>query len=58
MAAQYFKKLIILFHKNQLNKLTATSPTINTTLLIARPTCIKKKQGWLANTFNKQIKKI
>ena len=57
-AVQYFKKFISLFHKDHLDKSTATSPTIDTALPMARPTIKpteppKQKQGQPANRTNK-----
>ena len=51
LAVQHLRKLISLFYKNHLNKLTAISKAINIAPLIARPTIrptvkpIKQKQG-------------
>ena len=61
-AVQHLKKLISLFHKGHPDKPTATSPAIDSTLLIVRPTVkptkpLKQKKGWPANSTNKQAKK-
>lgn len=59
LAVQHLKKLINLFHKNHSDKLTATSPTIDTTPPIARLSVkpiaepIEQKRDWLANSTNK-----
>ena len=66
LAVQHLKKLISLFHKDYLNKSTATSPTINTAPPMARPMIKltvkltespKQKRGQLANSTNKRAKK-
>ena len=49
-AVQHLRKLISLFHKDYPDKLTATSPAIDTALPMARPTTrpaksLKQKQG-------------
>ena len=63
---QHLRKLISLFHKDHLNKPTATSPAINTVppmvRSIIRPTVKsfeppKQKQGQPANNTNKRAKK-
>ena len=59
---QHLKKLISSFHKDDSEKLTATSPPINSAPLMARPTIkptqpiTKQKQGQPANSANKQAK--
>ena len=60
-AVQHLRKLISLFHKDHLDKWSATSPSINTTTIMARPTIKltgppKQKQRWPANNTNKQAK--
>ena len=59
---QQLKKLISLFHKDHPDKLTATSPAIDTVLPMARPTVKptgppKQKRGRPANSTNKQANK-
>ena len=61
-AVEHLKKLISLFHKDYLVKPTATSPAINTTSPMARPTVklnesLKQNRGQRANSINKQAKK-
>ena len=64
LIVQHLKKLISLFHKNHPQKLTATSPLINSVLPIARPiikstdkSTTKRKRSRSANSDNKQAKK-
>ena len=65
LVVQYFRKLIYLFHKDHFDKSIVTSEIINTVALMVRPTFkltvtskpTKKKQGYLANSPNKQTKK-
>ena len=64
-AVQYLKKLISSFHKDHLEKATATSPPINSALPMARPTVkptakatTKRKQSWPANSASKQAKNL
>ena len=63
---QYLRKLISSFYKDHSDKPTATSFSIDTTLLMARPTVkltikptepSKQKQERPANSINKQAKK-
>ena len=60
---QYLKKLISSFHKDYPKKPTTTSPPIDSTLAIARPTVkpiqpiTKRKQGRPASSANKRVKK-
>ena len=57
---QYLKKLISSFYKDYLERPTATSPPINSTPLIARPTVkptTKRKQGGPAKGASKEAKK-
>ena len=64
-AVQHFKKLISSFHKNHLEKPTATFPPVNSAPPMARPTVKpttakstpKRKQDRSANTSNKRAKK-
>ena len=58
LAVQHLSKLIRLFHKDHPEKLTATSPIINSASPMARPTIkptkpIKQKQGQSVNNANK-----
>ena len=63
LAVHYLRKLISSFHKNHPEKPSATFPTIDSSLLMARPTVkparsiIKRKRGRLANSTNKQAEK-
>ena len=59
-AVQHLKKLISSFHKDHLEKPTATSPPIDSALPMGRPTVkptakatTKRKQGRLANSASK-----
>ena len=65
-AVQYLRKLISSFHKDHSDKLTATSPAIDTAPPMARLTIRltvksseppKQKWGQLTNSTNKQVKK-
>ena len=63
-AVQHLRKLIWLFYKDHTKKLTATSPPIDSALLMAKPTVnptakstTKQKWGRPANRANKQAKK-
>ena len=61
-AVQHLRKLISSFYKDHPDKLTATSPVINITLPIARPTVNltgppKQKHGQPTNSTNKRAKK-
>ena len=65
LAVQYLRKLISSFYKNHLKKPTATSAPINSTPPISnstvKPTAkfpTKRKRGRLANSTNKQVKKM
>ena len=58
---QQHRKLISSFHKDHLDKLTTTSPTINIAPPMAKPTVKptgppKQKRGQLANSINKWAK--
>ena len=58
LAVQHLKKPISLFYKDHPDKSTATSPTINTTPPMARPTVKptrppKQNRRWLAKSTNK-----
>ena len=62
---QYLRKLIKLFYKNHLEKLTAFLLPINSILLIARlivkltaKAITNRKQSWSASSANKQSKKM
>ena len=65
LAIQHLQKLITIFHKKHLEKLTTTSTSINTAPPMARPTVrpktstTKQKCGWLTKTAatNKRTKK-
>ena len=60
-AVQHLRKLISLFHKDYLDKPTTTSPAIDTTPPMARPTVkptrpLKRKQGQLTRRNKKRAK--
>ena len=62
LTVKHLRKLISLFHKELLDKSTATSPAIDTAPPMARPTFKpteppKQKRGRPANNTNKQAKK-
>ena len=62
-AVQHLRKLISSFHKDHLEKPTATSPSIDSAPPMARPTVkparpiTKRKRGRPANSANKRAKK-